>query len=142
MQMLRMLGTKVADPQPVDFLGLPHLELWPRVAWSPLFACTFDDLQVLSHLHANLPAYGALPCTHVCAVAEIKAQQLVGCVVYCCWHHCTTAPPSRQPFLPSWLCGACRAFSQHGDQRLADALRVQACMYHLPSSHAGEGRRR
>ncbi|GAB4817370.1 hypothetical protein N2152v2_004416 [Parachlorella kessleri] len=44
-QMLRMLGAKVADPQPVDFLGLPHLELWPRVAWSPLFACTFDDLQ-------------------------------------------------------------------------------------------------
>ena len=53
--MLRMLGARVADPQPVGFLGLPHLELWPRIAWSPLFACTFDDLQVLTLL-ACLPA--------------------------------------------------------------------------------------
>lgn len=43
--MLRMVGAEVADPTPVTFLGIPGLELWPRVAWSPLFAVTFDDLQ-------------------------------------------------------------------------------------------------
>jgi hypothetical protein len=54
--MLRLLGAQVADPEPVHFLGLPNLELWPRVTWSPLFACTFDDLQVRNLTQSLLPA--------------------------------------------------------------------------------------
>lgn len=44
---LQMLGADVAGPDKVAFNGL-HLELWPRITWSPLFALTFDDLRVRS----------------------------------------------------------------------------------------------
>ena len=32
-------------PQAVEFNGIPGLHLWPRVAWSPLFATSWDDLE-------------------------------------------------------------------------------------------------
>jgi hypothetical protein len=44
--MLQMLGATVDPPLgPLEFNGIPGLRLWPRVAWSPLFAATFDDLE-------------------------------------------------------------------------------------------------
>ena len=42
---LQMLGADVAAPTKAVFNGL-HVDLWPRVTWSPLFATTFDDLKV------------------------------------------------------------------------------------------------
>lgn len=40
-----MLGADVAAPTKAVFNGL-HVDLWPRITWSPLFAITFDDLKV------------------------------------------------------------------------------------------------
>ena len=43
---MRILGAHVADPTgPLEFNGLKNLELWPRIAWTPLWALTFDDLR-------------------------------------------------------------------------------------------------
>ena len=42
---LQQLGASIGAPTPRDFNGL-HLDLWPRVSWSPLFALTFDDVEV------------------------------------------------------------------------------------------------
>jgi len=46
-EMLKILGAAV-DPaqQGLEFNGMKGLPLWPRVVWSPLFASTFDDLEV------------------------------------------------------------------------------------------------
>lgn len=43
---LRMAGATVEGPEPREFNGLT-LDLWPRVSWSPFFALTFSDLQVI-----------------------------------------------------------------------------------------------
>jgi UDP-sugar pyrophosphorylase len=43
--MLQQLGARVDGPQAVEFNGLKGLELWPRVTWSPIFACCWDDLR-------------------------------------------------------------------------------------------------
>lgn len=40
-----MLGVHVEGPQQATFNGL-HLDLYPRVTWSPAFAMTVDDLKV------------------------------------------------------------------------------------------------
>ncbi len=40
-----MLGVHVEGPQQATFNGL-HLDLYPRVTWSPSFAMTVDDLKV------------------------------------------------------------------------------------------------
>ena len=45
LQMLQALGARVDGPLPAQFNGLTELELWPRVTWSPLFACCWDDLE-------------------------------------------------------------------------------------------------
>lgn len=46
-EMLKILGATVDVPaSAVTYNGIDDLTLWPRVAWSPLFALTFDDLQV------------------------------------------------------------------------------------------------
>lgn len=56
-RMLRMLGADVAQPTPeLIFNGIGGLALWPRVAWSPLFASTFDDLEAkinMARLHVG-----------------------------------------------------------------------------------------
>lgn len=36
-RMLRAVGVTVADPTPATFNRL-HVELWPRVSWTPAFA--------------------------------------------------------------------------------------------------------
>ncbi|DBA78953.1 TPA: hypothetical protein ACH3X1_008826 [Trebouxia sp. C0004] len=41
---LQMLGVHVGGPQQATFNGL-HLDLYPRVTWSPSFAMTVDDLK-------------------------------------------------------------------------------------------------
>jgi hypothetical protein len=44
--MLQMLGARVDEPAAAAELnGIAGLCLWPRVAWAPLFAATFDDLE-------------------------------------------------------------------------------------------------
>ncbi len=40
-----MLGVHVEGPQQATFNGL-HLDLYPRVTWSPSFAMTVEDLKV------------------------------------------------------------------------------------------------
>lgn len=45
---LQMLGVDVGAPQQATFNGL-HLDLYPRVTWSPSFAMTVDDLKVHTH---------------------------------------------------------------------------------------------
>lgn len=74
MQMLRMLGASVADPQPVEFLGIKGLELWPRVAWSPLFALTFDDLQARALLTC---AHKLCGCTYTFAFCLLQGAFMV-----------------------------------------------------------------
>ncbi|KAL4857633.1 UDP-sugar pyrophosphorylase 1 [Chlorella vulgaris] len=44
-KMLQMLGATVDGPLPAQFNGLNDLQLWPRVTWTPLFACCWDDLE-------------------------------------------------------------------------------------------------
>lgn len=55
---LQMLGVHVGGPRQATFNGL-HLDLYPRVTWSPLFAMTIDDIKVCINLHC---AALALPC--------------------------------------------------------------------------------
>ena len=43
--MLQAQGARVDGPQTVEFNGIKGLHLWPRVAWSPLFATSWDDLE-------------------------------------------------------------------------------------------------
>jgi UDP-sugar pyrophosphorylase len=44
--MLEAVGASVAPPAgALEFAGVGGLRLWPRVAWSPLWAATFDDLE-------------------------------------------------------------------------------------------------
>ncbi len=40
-----MLGVHVGGPRQATFNGL-HLDLYPKVTWSPLFAMTVDDIEV------------------------------------------------------------------------------------------------
>ena len=42
--MLAMVGAKVAPPTSATFNGL-HVQLYPRVSWSPAWAQTFSDLR-------------------------------------------------------------------------------------------------
>lgn len=52
---LRLCGAEVAAPQPAVFNGL-HVDVWPLVVWSPLFAVTFAQLKEKVHglrLHAG-----------------------------------------------------------------------------------------
>ena len=53
--MLRMIGASVDDPKgTVTFNNIAGLHFWPRVTWSPLFDCTFDDLEAkinAKHVH-------------------------------------------------------------------------------------------
>ena len=46
-RMLRMIGVEVEEPVQggATFNKIPSLTFWPRVTWSPLWACTFDDLE-------------------------------------------------------------------------------------------------
>ena len=46
---LQQLGATIGAPTPREFNGL-HLDLWPRVSWSPLFALTFNDMEVQPRL--------------------------------------------------------------------------------------------
>lgn len=54
-RMLRMIGASVDEPTgTVTFNNISGLHFWPRVTWSPLFACTFDDLEAkinAKHVH-------------------------------------------------------------------------------------------
>eukprot|EP00887_Chlorella_sp_A99_P004285 scaffold15.g4285.t1 len=43
--MLEIVGARVGAPRPAEFNGIRGLQLWPRVAWSPLWAACFDDLE-------------------------------------------------------------------------------------------------
>ena len=43
--MLQALGARVDGPQTVEFNGIKGLHLWPQIAWSPLFATSWDDLE-------------------------------------------------------------------------------------------------
>ena len=40
-----MLGADIPSPESVEFNGL-QVDLWPRIAWSPLWALTFSHIQV------------------------------------------------------------------------------------------------
>ncbi len=48
MLVCQALGAKIDGPETVSFNGLEGLELWPRITWTPLFALTWDDLEVES----------------------------------------------------------------------------------------------
>lgn len=41
---LRLCGAQVADPTPAVFNGL-HVDVWPLIVWTPLFAITFAQLK-------------------------------------------------------------------------------------------------
>lgn len=43
--MLQALGARVEGPMPASFAGIRGLQLWPRVAWSPLWALGWDELE-------------------------------------------------------------------------------------------------
>ena len=45
LQSLQLLGAEVEGPTTAEFNGIRGLEMWPRVAWSPLWALTLDDLE-------------------------------------------------------------------------------------------------
>lgn len=48
-EMLRLLGATLdVSDRRESYNNIENLTLWPRVSWSPLFALTFDDLQVRS----------------------------------------------------------------------------------------------
>ncbi|PRW45148.1 UDP-sugar pyrophosphorylase 1 [Chlorella sorokiniana] len=58
-KMLQALGARIDGPQPAEFNGIKDLELWPCVAWSPLWACSWDDVEAkvtASKLHIGADA--------------------------------------------------------------------------------------
>ena len=75
---LQMLGADIMGPEQVEFNGL-HVELWPRISWSPRWALTFADIQV--------PAAGVQSIAEHCTgnEGERARSRRTACVRACLW---------------------------------------------------------
>lgn len=76
----RMPSTRlIAHPKRLHLPCSAPLQLWPRVAWSPLWACSWDDVEAKVRLPVLLGAvcfgtcnlFGQLALGHVTSVDEV-----------------------------------------------------------------------